>query len=387
MKKKYHILIIPSWYPKNKNDVSGVFFRDQAIALANSGNKVGVIAPIFKSLKKLKSYEKVNDFENDCGIATYRRRVLAIPPKINFLKYLIWKYQAKKMFEVYIKHEGVPEVIHAHSSLYAGLFALYIKEKYNIPFVITEHSSGFVRNIYDKWQLRVASRVFTSADKSIVVSDALGGFLKKNLDCKSVNFHWIPNVVSPRFFDQNYPQKKSTNFSFVNVALMEENKRQLMLIEAFAKAFSSNENVFLNIGGDGPLMNTLKLKAEYFGIKKQINFLGRILPENVPLLLNNSDVMVISSEYETFGVVAAEALALGLPVVSTSCGGPESFINKGDGLILKNNTIEELSNTLKYIYKNINSFDSMEIKKNAKKRFHPDSISAQLEEVYKEILK
>ena len=71
-----HILLIPSWYPKSQNDVSGVFFRDQALALNEYGHKVGVIAPLMVSMRtpfKVITARKFPEFENDNGVLTYRK--------------------------------------------------------------------------------------------------------------------------------------------------------------------------------------------------------------------------------------------------------------------------------------------------------------------------
>ena len=80
-----HIFLLPSWYPKNRNDVSDVFFRDQAIALYKHGHKVGVIAPQLRSLQTLlaqSSGTRLETFENDRGIPTYRREFLALAPRV-----------------------------------------------------------------------------------------------------------------------------------------------------------------------------------------------------------------------------------------------------------------------------------------------------------------
>lgn len=83
-----------------------------------------------------------------------------------------------------------------------------------------------------------------------------------------------------------------------------------------------------------------------YGISDKVQFLRLVAPDKVPTLLAEADVLKMSSHYETFGVVAAEALMAGVPVVATRCGGPECIVDEGDGLLVRRKQPSELGNAM-----------------------------------------
>jgi glycosyltransferase involved in cell wall biosynthesis len=130
------------------------------------------------------------------------------------------------------------------------------------------------------------------------------------------------------------------------------------------------------------LKGKLEENARHLGLQDQVRFLGRISPVQVPDLLRDVDVMVVSSHYETFGLVAAEALMCGTPVVATRCGGPECIVQEGDGLLVPVGDIDQLSNALARMVDLLPTINSADIAERAWQRFSADAVGAQLEEVY-----
>src|SRR5690606_15960757 len=95
-----HILIMPSWYPDSAADINGVFFRDQAAALAATGNKVGVIVPEECSVRHfLFGRDDVGVIQcavND-GVETLRRKYWGILPRLPFGKFILFRANARKL--------------------------------------------------------------------------------------------------------------------------------------------------------------------------------------------------------------------------------------------------------------------------------------------------
>lgn len=318
-----HVLIIPSWYSNTYNPLSGIFFKEQAEALAKY-EQVGVIAIqeiSVKDILKQRKFDFLYEYFIENGVYTYRVQYPAIP-KLHRARKKIKRLLSIRLFEKYIKKHGIPDVVHLHSYI-AGELAMYIKKKYNIPYVVTEHSSGFARGLISKTDRQLAKQVFSNSDINIAVSNELKKLLEEKFD---VEFQYIPNIVNTDFFHPIH-KKPSNTFKFINIAFLEKNKNQNMLIRAFANAFKDNSNVTLTIVGDGPEYNNLKALIHKLEMQNQIFLYGRASREEVRKLLQQSDAFVLSSKYETFGVVIIEAMACGVPVVSTDCkSGPREIL-------------------------------------------------------------
>ena len=83
----------------------------------------------------------------------------------------------------------------------------------------------------------------------------------------------------------------------------------------------------------------------------------------------NSDCFVLSSNFETFGVVLIEALACGLPLIATKCGGPEDIVNKQNGILMDVENQLQLEDAMLTMYKNANKYDKQKLRSDAKDRF------------------
>jgi glycosyltransferase involved in cell wall biosynthesis len=384
-----HILLLPSWYPKTPKDVGGVFFRDQALALHNYGYKVGVIAPFLRSLRtvgKSNSEAALPEYENDNGIHTYRKEVFTVLPRVPYGNYWLFKYAARALLKRYIKENGKPDILHAHAAVFGGAAGAELAEEFDIPLVLTEHSSGFARGVYKNWQLKLTETAIDCARTCIAVSPSLGTLLTEQFPLSDGKWKWIPNVVADRFSAPVESLKKQRPVRFLNLALMTENKGQRDLLEAFVMLVNGGVDAELWLAGDGPIRAELEALAESSGVLDRVKFLGLVAPGDVPGLLGKVDVMVVSSHYETFGVVAAEALMAGLPVIATRCGGPECIVEDGDGLLVSPKQPAELGKAMMQLAENLLDYNPVLIADRAKARFSGTAVAARLTSEYKKVM-
>ena len=120
-------------------------------------------------------------------------------------------------------------------------------------------------------------------------------------------------------------------------------------------------------------------------MKEQIRLYGFATREEILKELQSSNAFVLSSKYETFGVVLIEAMSCGLPVVSTKCGGPESIIiNEKLGLLTDNNNSNALANIMLNVYKS--SYDSKYIRESCIENFSQNVVALKIKKVYEDIL-
>lgn len=389
MKKKIHVLIIPSWYPRFKGDISGSFFREQAIALSKRNCQVGVIYPQFRSLKNWKGvfFEPYGLSEEiDEQLFTLRWHSVVFTPKLDSFNKKKWINAGMKLFEHYIKIKGIPDIIHVHSMLHGGELADQILKEYKIPYVITEHNSMFLRDLVVKKKIDTLTEIVNNASNCISVSNSFKD--KLNSVFNTTKWEYLPNIVNDNFFENSLTKENKTNlFKYCSVCLLTKNKKIDLLIRAFSLILEVFPNSVLYIVGDGPEKKNLLELTKKLNLTQNIIFLGLLPREKVIEIMSEVDTLIIASEFETFGVVAVEALALGKPVVSTKCGGPQSIINSEEvGYLVENNSLIGLKDGLINIQKNYNKFSSDKIRNYCLNNFGEAAVVEQLKKIYREAL-
>ena len=378
-----HILILPSWYSLTKNDTHGSFFKEQAESLVRAGNKVGILFPEDISLKKINIFytkQKGIKFEQENGVYTYRYRCLNWLPRTGISSIFNWKYFGIKLYREYEKKHGKPDIIHVHSMLYGGVLACFLKKEYNIPYVVTEHFSGYLSPNLNKLQKKYIKEILENANRLFTVSSFFSNKMQKNF-----GFEWdvLPNLVSDSFFD-NMSINDEKKFTFICIGSLLKNKNQILVVRAFEKVFKNNSNVSLKIVGEGPEYNNIK---EYIlqNDLKNIIMTGHASRTQVKEYISHSNCLVSGSNYETFSVVLIEALAQGRPIISTDCGGPRDIVNENNGFLVPINNVESMASALELVY--TKKFNSQKLAQDCYQRFGEVSVTNRILSIYNEITK
>lgn len=378
-----HVMLIPSWYSSERKKVHGSFFLEQFKELHKSGVKVTVayneIWPI-NYVGKIKDKRGIS-VNSESDLETYRYKDFNYLPK-NPLMFKSFNRRMDKLYKKIVKERGKIDIIHAHSCFWGGIAGYYLSQKYDIPLVVTEHTSlensKYVRESYKKYIFEV----YNNCTRLI----AVGNGLKKELENYTNNeIRVIHNLVDLSLFDIR-KDGHYDEFTFFTCAYLESGKGIETLIEAFAKSFKGNKNVQLIIGGDGSLKKYLEDLSAQVGIDKQTIFLGALTRKEVAREMNRCNCFVLPSEYETFGVVYIEATASGKPIIGTKNGGAEDIITDTNGIIVDKKSIDKLAKALVYMKNNELKFDPEKIREEAVSKYSGDVIINKLKGVYKELL-
>jgi len=384
-----HILILPSWYPRSRSDVSGSFFREQAHALHRRGVRVGVVAPDLVSIRDAyarRAYVFRLEGEDDGGIPTIRARGPNWFPRLAAAIRRLTYRRGLAAYNVYVERFGRPDVIHVQSMPDAGLVARTIESRWGIPYIVTEHTSTFATGRMPQHEREIWGDVASRARRRFAVSAPFARTLEQVLPPPSLVWDVLPNLVDRRFLDAPLTPADPSFFTFVNVALLEPHKGHAVLLRAFAKAFRGDRLVRLRLVGGGSEHKALVNLALGEGIASQVEFLGAQSREGVQQTVATGNVFVLSSYNETFGVAVVEALALGKPVVVTACGGPESFVQPADGWIAPVGDVDALASTLVTARRDASRLSSREIRDRCETRFGEAAVSGRLESVYRTIV-
>ena len=371
-----YTLFVARGYPTEKYKTYGIFEFDQAKALAKKGVKVVYAAIDLRSIRRWRKWG-IQKTEKD-GVIIYSINIpLGRVPAGMLRKFGV--SGLKRLYKKIEKEQGRPDVIHAHftNSAYSASF---LKEEVGIPLVVTEHSSKINKDNIDEDLKKVASRAYKRADSLVAVSDALAKKMEKNF---GVTAKYIPNIVDLDEFE--YKEKpEADKFTIISTGNLREIKRMDLLIRAFSKAFAGDENINLKIFGQGEEKSNLESLIREEDLESQVELMGLRPRREIAQTLSDSDLFVLASKAETFGVAFIEALAMGVPVISTRSGGPEGFINSENGLLVDDE--ESLVDGMEYMYKNIGEYHRKNIARETKELFSGDKFVEEIMTVYKELL-
>jgi glycosyltransferase involved in cell wall biosynthesis len=411
-----NILIISSERLHPQNTFASIFELSQAKAISKKNIKVKILSiyelntfnlinALFKKVTK-----KYNDIANRLSyLALLKYLIFSLINNRTLIKYhkiqqvdviegigvtsiynlifrykfgITWTQHGIKVFKDLNNNHEKFNLIHAHSRfLKAGLLAREIKKTYNTPYLITEHSSFLFKNKIPRNIINRLNNVYEDASLIIAVSQTLINTINTKIKC-STKIVLIPNILDDKFEKIDINEKKEiSNFKFVNVGSLLPIKNHKLLIDAFK--LICNKNIDLTIVGNGPLLNELK---QYSTNIPNIIFKGSVSNSEVLETLSNTHAFVLSSKNETFGVAIIEALACGLPVISTKSGGPEFIITKNNGLLVDNNNPISLSNAMLELIKNYDIYNPLEIRNECIKNFGTNTFTNRIIAIYNNML-
>lgn len=378
------LFFVARGWPSARDPQWGSFERDQAVALKKLGHHVVVLsidARFRRYYRKIGITKTVNDeiphYDLFAGsiLGKTMRRVL---PK---LQIKTKQFFFMRLLNTVIEAEGRPDIIYSH---YLGnsAVALAAKEKYGIPVVGIEHWSelGYA-NIKDFVRIQ-AEKTYKNLDGLISVSNNLRVNILKNF---GVDSHVVFNMIGSEFYYK--PKVKNDRMvRYVTTGNLLPVKGFDTLILAFSSLHLPPGTWSLNIIGGGKEHDNLQQLIDALKLTESIHLCGKKNRAGVIEMLQSSDVYVMSSRSETFGVAATEALACGLPVVATDCGGARDFMNEFNGIIVPVDDVNALADALKKMLSEAEIFDRAKIAEDCHNRFSGEAIAMQLNDIFETVI-
>ncbi|HVU13942.1 MAG TPA: glycosyltransferase [Phototrophicaceae bacterium] len=384
-----HVLIVPSYYPSPKAPITGIFIQKQAQALHKAGHRVGVlVTPRVNvtleqarraGLTSLRTTTRETYFTE---FPVYRMHWGWFPRVAPPLVTLLLRTAGKRAFDLYCREQGRPDVLHAHNIFYGAYLAAYLGKRYDIPVVLTEHSSSYLEGlVIFPGQAQIVAQTLRSIDARLVVGSSLIGALHKY--APEVPIDVLGNVIDTHFFTPDDRVLPSTPFTFTVIAQLKERRKGFeVLIEGFQRAFAGRQDVILNIRGDGPLKPEIEAQIARLGIGSQVKFLGYMSMEQLRELIRSSHAVVSSSHVETFAVSVAEAMACGKPVVVTRSGGPEDYVTDESGIIVPPGDPAALAAAMQQLYSNYARYKPETVRAVCVEQFSEEALVSRLQTVY-----
>jgi glycosyltransferase involved in cell wall biosynthesis len=292
----------------------------------------------------------------------------------------------KKHIEAYIQANGKPDIVHVHVPVKAGLLALWIKRKYKIPYLVTEHwaiynndapDAFLKRNVLFKYFMK---KILQNASLFTPVSQNLGEAVQKMV--VNIPFTVVPNVVDTTLFNRQSQQPPgSAAFTFIHVSTLNYQKNPEGILRAYKQFLTTQPGAkLIMVGGAGEEL--LSYAASLNIPSPNIHFTGLIPYKQVAEIMKASDALVMFSRYENLPCVITEALCCGLPVISTCIGGIPEVIDESNGLLVEKDDETGLLKAMLQVYENRNAFSGHNISARASTLFSYTTIGENLTALY-----
>lgn len=393
-----NVFVIPSWYPSNSNSLSGIFTKEQVEAVADLSPDLQILLSLwghddgFFHLRRPSTWlrlihwwwrERRDSIFTREGVSEIFNAKITWSPRYPFggVRQLI--SVNRKNFMLATSRFGPIDLIHAHVSYPGGYIASLLSHEFEVPYVITEHMSPFPfpSLMRQGRPLNKISQAIEGASAVIAVSPSLAdrvasfGYQRPRV---------IPNLVDERRFYLGEPRQDK--MVFFTLCAISEQKGIDHLLEAISLWNPAASNHEFIIGGDGPQRSLYEAKARSLGLADRVRWLGPVSREQAPKLFRQCHVYVMPSRHETFGVVYAEALASGKPVIATRCGGPEYIVHSSNGLLVDVGDVAGLAQAMRTMSSSWSNFDPNLIRQDFEKRFSRQAVVTQLRDLYREVV-
>ena len=249
------------------------------------------------------------------------------------------------------------DLLHVHYAIphsISGILAREsIKDKRYVPVITTLHGTDITLVGADRSYLPITRYALQQSDGVTAVSKFLKKATIETFDFDDVEV--IPNFICPTHYqkleDSPLREQLASNGEklLVHVSNFRPVKRPIDCIEIFARVKEEFHDVRLVMVGDGPERSAAKYRAESLGVGADTVFVGK--KANIAEYLGVSDIFLLPSELESFGLAALEAQACELPVIATRIGGIPEVVNDGEsGYLSDIGDVEKMAaNTLKLL--------------------------------------
>jgi glycosyltransferase involved in cell wall biosynthesis len=384
------ILWLTSWYPNATDPFNGDFIKRQAEAVSLY-QPLKILFVVKNHRKSLLTGDYPDVHNRDQNLEEHilyysstgsDRSVLS---RFNSLKtYFSRNLEFIKQLH---KDDDLPDLVHVQVALKAGLIALYLKWRYGIPYILTEHWSGYYPvssdSLYKKsYMTRFVTRlILKNATRFLPVSEDLGKEISEHWS--PVSYQKIPNVVNTDLF---YPSEntQSTIFRFIHISSLQYPKNPEGIVRAFIELLKQNIQAELELVG--PVTPSLIELIRASGLRPdQLHCTGEIPYDQVAVELRKSSSLVMFSFYENMPCAILEALCSGVPIIATKVGGIPEIIRQENGILINVGNETELLAAMKEMIHNYQSYDRRQISREATEQFSYEVIGKKIADVYRSV--
>lgn len=374
MIQKPKILVVPQSYPSSERDIKGIFIKDY-VSTVKDACEVNLFITYFS-----KSEEKVLTTEEN-GIMVTRMYIRQRPGVIGkawaYLRWLLRAYSYLK------KNFSDAQLVHTHGGTIPGILTTFFAKRQQIPSVITEHTGPFSK-ISDQrllWYLCKYS-MENSAAVLPVSHDLERQIIESGI--RPQNVRVLHNPVDTDLFTIRPEIEKEKEILFVG--RLEAYKGGLRIVKAFASIRAQIPGWKLKFIGDGPERKVIEEYIHAHQLEDDVQLMGQKIKREIAAALNRSSVFIFPSEHETFGLVVAEAMASGVPVVTANSSAFPEYVNTDHGKLVDPQSVEAISEGLLSLINGLGHYDPQILRNQIMERYSFRAFGTRLINLYKELI-
>ncbi len=370
--KKINLLVIPDLFPKFEGDVQGIFILDYLTCVKD----YCTTNVLFMRLVGKKGLH--TQTTEDATIHRYCVSSSKIPALLKPFAYLIWfikGYQIGKQFKD-------TDIIHAHGTILSGTLSYLLSKKLKVPFIITEHQGPFSMTSNSFWKLRWTRFIMQRANAVLTVSH----HLKEEI--LAAGIHPKKIIVTHNPVDTHLFQLK-TNTAITNnilfVGRLDEFKGGLRCLKAFEQLLPNTPLYNFTMVGDGeemqPIKNYLESKSE---LKARVVLKGSLTKAEIAKEMQQADFFIFPSRHESFGLVIAEAMACGLPVIAGNQTAPKEYVKQDCGLLVPPDDIDAIAKAMQQMINTLSAYQAANIRQHIVSNFSFTVFGQKLKDIYED---
>lgn len=281
------------------------------------------------------------------------------------------------------------DIVHAHGGYPDGVAAAAVAASIGRPYVLTEHASYVRDQLADPAIRAEYLRVAVSAARIVVVSRTLAARLGAAAPGLADRLTVLPNAIAVERLRLVDPAQRRTD-ELLYLGGRRDTKGIRVLLEAFALARSTRPALTLRLIGTAPGGDEAWLTlTSSLGVADAVTFEGPADRAGVMAALARATLFVHPSPAETFGVVAAEALATGLPVVAADSGGVTEILDPdpdGFGAIVPSGSPAAMAAAIDRTLDRLGAFDRAAMRQRIVERYGARSVAERLAALYAEVV-
>ncbi|MFO7844987.1 MAG: glycosyltransferase family 4 protein [Bacteroidota bacterium] len=383
------IAIVSHSYPTASDPSYGIFIKREAALIRNFAEPI-IFVPQVLSTPLNRQYYRTKNLVDD-GIKKEVFKYISFPSK--YFPSLITRSLSRQLLKKLKLHD--PSLIHLHWLYPQGLTVSSLKRN-DFKVVITIHGGDWYSNIDNEVLFPLIQKSLTKTDAIVCVGEKLKEHILQEFPEFSKKTHHIPHSIDTTRFIPTHSRTELRNalgwsvnkLHLLCVANFHIYKGVDLLVRSLPKVHNL-ENVHLHLVAprrEKEMGREIKSIINEKKLQNHISLYGSLDEAELIQFMQAADLFVSPSLKEGFGIVCAEAIACGVPVLSTTSGGPEEILSEETGLLIPTGDVDALANGINTLLENRNQFHPDNLHESILRRYGKGTKTERLKKLYSSLI-